>query len=297
MELRASNDSTLVAKLRSIGFTDQEARVYMQLLKIQPATGYELSKASGVQRANVYAALDSLRLKGIVHPVSENPLRFIAVPPREVLTEIRNRVNSLVDELQKELEELRVDEGMDVVWLLRGEDAVRSRINELVENARYRILLKARDTHIKPHIEIIRSAFERGVDLHVVLFGTLSISFGNVYLHEGNGLPVGDAADNVILVVDSTEVLMARMQDPAEGAYTQNPSLIHVAETLIRHNIYMTEMMKRLGDHLERTCGPYLIHLRERLLHPSQVARIKDWIQGRGQASSTHESKSKIGGR
>ena len=50
----------ILSGLRQLGFTDYEARIYVQLLKTNPATAYEVSKATGVPRANTYAALEAL---------------------------------------------------------------------------------------------------------------------------------------------------------------------------------------------------------------------------------------------
>ncbi|WP_091410192.1 helix-turn-helix domain-containing protein [Friedmanniella luteola] len=46
--------------LVSLGFTASEARVHVALLQQPESTGYELAKAAGLQRANAYAAVDSL---------------------------------------------------------------------------------------------------------------------------------------------------------------------------------------------------------------------------------------------
>ncbi|MCZ7670869.1 MAG: helix-turn-helix domain-containing protein [Chloroflexi bacterium] len=50
--------------LNKIGFTEYEAKVYLALLREHPATGYQLSKESGVPRSMVYEALKRLHNRG-----------------------------------------------------------------------------------------------------------------------------------------------------------------------------------------------------------------------------------------
>ncbi len=52
--------------LQELGFGDYEARAYVALLQRSPINGYELAKASGVPRANIYAVLQKLAERGAV---------------------------------------------------------------------------------------------------------------------------------------------------------------------------------------------------------------------------------------
>ena len=67
--------------LKRIGFTDYEARIYVQLLRQSPATAYEIAKHAGVPRPNTYQALEALTQRRAVLPVSENPARYVAADP------------------------------------------------------------------------------------------------------------------------------------------------------------------------------------------------------------------------
>jgi len=49
-----------VAALLDLGFTETEARLFCELTRLGPATGYRLSKAVGKATANTYQALETL---------------------------------------------------------------------------------------------------------------------------------------------------------------------------------------------------------------------------------------------
>ena len=74
-----------ISLLRQLGFGEYEAKAYAALLQRHPLNGYELARASGIPRANVYAVLERLEERGAVLRV-ETPegTRYSPVPPDEL---------------------------------------------------------------------------------------------------------------------------------------------------------------------------------------------------------------------
>src|SRR3546814_12369725 len=91
--------SDLLQDLKRLGFTEYEARVYVQLLRQSPATAYEIAKAASVPRPNTYHALEALTKRGAVLPVSENPIRYVAAKTRESLASIPRQTKPLCNDL------------------------------------------------------------------------------------------------------------------------------------------------------------------------------------------------------
>src|SRR3546814_7860517 len=87
--------SDLLQDLKRLGFTEYEARVYVQLLRQSPATAYEIAKAASVPRPNTYHALEALAKRGAVLPVSENPNRSEAGDAREVRDSIARQTKAV----------------------------------------------------------------------------------------------------------------------------------------------------------------------------------------------------------
>ena len=50
-------ETELISQLAKFGFTQNEAKAYLTLLKQSPATGYEVSQHSGVPRSAIYEIL------------------------------------------------------------------------------------------------------------------------------------------------------------------------------------------------------------------------------------------------
>jgi hypothetical protein len=58
------------------------------------------------------------------------------------------------------------------------------------------------------------------------------------------------------------------------GAYTTNPAVVRMAETLIRHDVYMAEIMAFLGKDIELRFGKGLVELRKELFSPEQMVLL-----------------------
>lgn len=72
---------TTIVDLTPFGFTSTESRVYNSLLDLGPSSGYAIAQALGLARANTYHALSSLRDKGAISVLGNEPLRVRAVRP------------------------------------------------------------------------------------------------------------------------------------------------------------------------------------------------------------------------
>jgi hypothetical protein len=125
----------------------------------------------------------------------------------------------------------------------------------------------------------MKKAASRGVKLVFVVFGddVKFLHFGKnskIYLHEGNGQRVGGADNLFTLAIDYKIALTASLDASLTGAYTTNPAVVRMAETLIRHDVYMAEIMAFLGKDIELRFGKGLVELRKELFSPEQMVLL-----------------------
>ena len=277
----------ILSELQALGFSDYEARSYLGLLASSPATAYDVSKTMGIPRANVYGALENLMKKGAVQPVGERPARFVPVPPAELLGSIAKQTSSRCDRLATLLKNVDTEQHQDVVWTIKGEEPVNDRIGDMLDRAQKHIWIKAADNILKLHRDKLKAAYDRGVHIVIILFGTdVSLfNFGKgsmVYLHEGNGIRIGDADNLFTVTIDYAEAITARMKDDYLGAYTRSEPVVTMAETIIRHDIYLAEIYGRFGKEIEEAFGPYLVSIRELLFSRTQVNHMRERLRALG---------------
>lgn len=280
-EEKVSNSLTL--EMQKLGFTDYEAKIYIQLFSLQPATAYELSKATGVPRANAYHAIESLTRKSAVQPVSEDPVRYIPVPPEVLLEGIASSTQRRCDQLVAELSTMNKKPDSQHVWTISGEAAVDERIKQMVLSAKETVWIKAQDYELRRHQNILSKMAKRGIKFLIILFGDDPNEFRfsdsvDVYLHEGNGKTVGTADNLLTLTVDHQQLLTARVQGNVAASYTLNQPIVTTAESLIRHDYYMAEIMLHFGTQIDAIFGPHLRQLRESRFTPDQLSRFYEQL-------------------
>lgn len=273
--LRATVSPDAISRLQGLGFSDYEARCYISLINAPPSTAYDVSKVTGVPRANVYSALENLTRKGAVQPVSEQPARFAAVPPAELFASIAKSTAARCGEVVDLLKAADTGDRQEVVWTVSGEERVKHQIGEMMRRARKHIWIKAAENLLLDHEEELRAAHKRGVEIVIIFFGTnpKRFSFGNrskVYLHEADGVRMGDADNLFTLTTDFAEALTARLHSNYIGAYTRSEPVVTMAETIIRHDIYIAEIYSRFRNEIEAEFGKHLSLLRRGLFSERQ---------------------------
>ena len=273
----------LVDNLKTLGFTEYEARVYMALLEGPPATAYEVSKVSGVPRPNTYTALNGLAARNAALPVSERPVRYVAQEPDRLFDGIASSTRRLCDETAAQLRALAPQPTGHYVWTIEGETAVHAKVGELIDAAEHEIWLKADTATARRHAEgLRRAAVERGVSLMVILFGTEVDEFRftdacRIYIHEASGVRMGTADNLFTVAVDQTEMLTATEEPQGvAAAVTQNRSVVKMALSLIRHDYYMAEIFARFKDRIDAAFGPHLNGLRLGVYTEEQVSSFRE---------------------
>jgi sugar-specific transcriptional regulator TrmB len=268
-----------VVQLMSLGFSEYEARVYIGLLRNSPATAYEISKNTGIARANAYGTCESLVRKNAVEIIEDKPARFVPVPPEMLLSNIAAQTTELCNVVVKNLKTMSRQDDHAFIWSLRGEGAVSAKISEMIASAQTHIWIKAASELLDTHHDALRQALRRNKKLQclIVLFGADRERFQfndntTIHLHEGSGARLGNADNLFTVTVDHKTALTARMGREVLGAYTSHEPVVTMAETIIRHDVYIAEIFAAMGDQIEKKFGPHLSKLRQRYFSNEQFA-------------------------
>lgn len=263
---------TTIEEMKQLGFTGAEAQVYLFLLQHPHATGYEVSKGTGLPRANAYQALETLAAKERVTAISLDPLRYAAVAPARLLQRIRAETEQRCHDLEQQLKALEQPDELGHFWELGERGRIEARLLELIHSAQHRIAASLWAEDIERFKDALQAARERGCAIVLNLFGVADADFATVYQHEGPEKVVGGHV--VALAIDFEEALVASLDAPATGVVTQNRTLVRVVEKLIRNEAYLAAIYERLAPELETTFGPHMVSLRRSLLPTADVERL-----------------------
>jgi sugar-specific transcriptional regulator TrmB len=153
------NDQETIKKTKTFGLNTYEARIWTALLSRGVSTAGELSDIANVPRSRSYDVLESLEKKGFVVMKLGKPIKYIPIPPKEVLENIKKQIekktekhlsdikntgfNKLINTFQ-ELYEKNTDQTEDMVAILKGRRNIHKHLGFLFKNAKKEILFSVK---------------------------------------------------------------------------------------------------------------------------------------------------------
>ena len=99
-----------LTKLKAFGLNSYEAKLWVALLSRGTSTAGELSDISDVPRSRSYDVLESLEKRGFVVMKLGKPIKYIAVPPTEVVERVKKNMRQQANDKIKRLETLKETE-------------------------------------------------------------------------------------------------------------------------------------------------------------------------------------------
>ena len=129
--------TTAVAALLDLGFTEIEARLFVELTQLGPSTGYRLSKAVGKAAANTYAALETLAQKGAVFVDEADGAKiWRAAPGPELIAALEARHAQKREQALAALATLKAPEAEPRLYALKTPDQVYARARAMIAAAK-----------------------------------------------------------------------------------------------------------------------------------------------------------------
>ncbi len=169
------NNQETIKKTRLFGLNTYEAKIWAALLSRNISTAGELSDIANVPRSRSYDVLESLEKKGFVVMKLGKPIKYLAVPPKEVLERVKNQVEkktekrlsaikstsfiNLINTFQ-ELYEKNTNRADNIIAILRGRKNIYKHLSFLFRDAKKDILFSAKGEP-EEHPKIINEAKDK----------------------------------------------------------------------------------------------------------------------------------------
>ncbi len=135
-----------------------EAKVWAALLSRGVSTAGELSDIANVPRSRSYDILESLEKKGFVVMKLGKPIKYLAIPPAEIVNRVKKNMKEEADEKIKRLDTLKDSD------LLKELNLLHSQGIELVEPADFAGSIKGR-RNLYDHLEQSLRTAEKSVNI------------------------------------------------------------------------------------------------------------------------------------
>jgi sugar-specific transcriptional regulator TrmB len=249
--------NNLLEQLAALGMTEYEAKVYLSLLGENPATGYQVSKTSGVPRSMVYEALGRLEARGaVLKSVEEKATLYRPVPPAMLLDRYEREARERAAGLRASLLPLYNQEETGRLWNFSGRREALAYAANLIDAAKTELMLVLTDADVGVLRAHLVAAHERGVALGVILTGDMAFDLGQVVRHPKRETAMHRMEETLIVVADESEFLIASGHQVASSTVTTNLNMVLIARQFIWMELFAQRIFARLGDDLLQKLDP-----------------------------------------
>jgi HTH-type transcriptional regulator, sugar sensing transcriptional regulator len=246
--------SELLSELQALGFGEYEARAYVCLLQRGPVTGYQLAKASGIPRPNIYPVLDRLEERGAVSRMTvEGGVRYVALPSEEMLSRLEREVALKLEKAREGIEQLEVSPEVPQVWNIEGYEVMLGRAREMIDIAQELLLVGIWADESRRLADALAAAESRGVAITILCIQGCPEECGgcrgDIFRY-----PLAADADKRWLVVsaDDRELLVGQVarDGSAIAAVTRLEAFVAVGSHYLRNAVAAAEIVRSLGSRM-----------------------------------------------
>lgn len=258
--------------LLAIGFSEYEARAYLELLRTNPAGSYELAKASGIPSSKIYQTMARLAERGYALPVSDQgKTRYVPLEPGELLGRKRQRLNQDLDRLEAQLRRETRDQKLSYVWNITDYADLTDQLRVAIGETRRELVMSLWYEELAAHQAGLVECCRSGVKVAIVQFGAGEASdelksLARIYRHPIEDTLYAERGGRGLAVAsDGGLALMATVfpDRGVEGAWSRNHGFVILAEDYIKHDIYLMKIVKRMDGGLTAAFGPNYRLLRD----------------------------------
>ena len=246
---------SIIGQLQQIGFSQYEAQAYIALLKESPMNGYELAKASGIPRPNIYPVLQKLEERSVIMRIdSTEGARYAPIEPRELISRLQRNYQRALESAGSALNEVAVNATIEDILNARGYPVLLEHARSVVTSANQRLLVGIWPEEAQNLSDALRQAEERGVQIT-----TLCLKGCDHECHNCQGnifrYPLAQSGENrwLVLIPDNKEVLAGEItpDQDALAIRTRQSMLVNLTAGYIQNSIALARILEDLGDRFE----------------------------------------------
>jgi HTH-type transcriptional regulator, sugar sensing transcriptional regulator len=171
-------EQKLIENLKRFDLNSYQAKLWVALLSRGVATAGELSDISNVPRSRAYDVLESLEKKGFIIMKIGKPIKYIAVPPSEVVKRVKKKIEEEANQETKKIDGLKGSEIMteldqlhshgvekidasELTASIKGRNNLYNHLSELVDGAQKRVVISTTSNGLIRKGDALRRSLEK----------------------------------------------------------------------------------------------------------------------------------------
>lgn len=258
------NNHKIINSLKSNGFTEYEAKIYIALLKRSPANGNMIATASGVPSPKVYETLRKMQEKGYVFPVSNGEKNsnkwYIPLPYQDLLDSFEKEFFANLTLLNSTFNEIynTSNQNWSELFHIAGYETSIEAIKNEIENSNLEISMSCWSEEFNKLYPYLLAAHERGVKIVVLLFDDKidNVPWRSFYHNNRLEKMINKRHKGELnIVIDQKKAIIFDAENNPHAVVSSHQAMVATTIKYIRHDIYVNRIMNDFGEKLEDFYG------------------------------------------
>lgn len=176
--------------LRKIGLTENEVKIYIDLLKSGSSTAYEIGKRTGIYRVHIYDKLEQLMDKGLVTHVYRSAKKFFqATSPEKIKQYLGDKKRDLemqeeaVDSILPELEAMiNLPKEDTFVEVFKGDEGLKYFLKDIIKVRKEVLIIGIDDQKYQEALPIFMKQYFRDLKKNMIKEKVITVKRRDVFL-------------------------------------------------------------------------------------------------------------------
>ncbi len=176
--------------LRNIGLTENEIRIYLELLKSGTSTAYDIGKKTGIYRVHVYDKLEQLMGKGLVTHVFKGAKKYFqATSPEKIKHYLEDKKRDLetqeeaVNLLLPELEAIaNLPKENTFVEVFRGNEGLKYFLKDIIKAGKEVLITGIDDQKYQEALPVFMKQYFRDLKKNRITERVITVKRNGVFL-------------------------------------------------------------------------------------------------------------------
>ncbi len=186
--------------LRKIGLTENEIKIYLDLLKSGSSTAYEIGKQTGIYRVHVYDKLEQLMNKGLVTHVYKGAKKYFqATSPSKIKQYLEDKKRELetqeqeVDSILPELEAMnKIPKEDTFVEVFKGNEGIKYFLKDIIKTKQEVLVTGIDDQKYQEALPVFMKQYFRDLRNNNIKERVITLKKRSVFLFEKELAPTTD---------------------------------------------------------------------------------------------------------
>lgn len=241
--------------LQELHFTKYEARAYIAMLGETDCNGYEVAKASGIPRANVYPVLERLAARHAIRRIeARRGTRYSANPPERLLDRLGSEYQDNLDRARNAFRDYSTQDADATVVNLRDRSELFAEAHDVLAGVNSDLLIALQPmeaAELAPDLAAVR---DRGAKITTLCMEACTELCGGCAgeIHRYALAPC-DGSRWLIIVADNRRVIAAELAsgEAAQAIVTSQSLIVELSAAYIRQSLALGTMAGALGERFD----------------------------------------------